>query len=289
MNGVWSNFNDADTQSNFDVIPKGTLAKVRLTFRPGGYDDPPRGLTGGLATQNPTTGSIYMSCEYVITEGQYAKRKIWSLIGLLSRKGPEWGNMGRSFIRGILNSAHGVSDKDTSPRAIQARCINSFHDLDGIEFLAKIDMEKDQYDQDKNVIKFAITPDHKEYKTYMGTAVPPTQGAYNPQPQTPQGAYSPQPQGAYNPQPHEAYGPQSPPPPVQVAPPPVQAPSTPVASPPVQAPPTPVASPPVQAAPSPVVPLPVQAAPSPVVPPPVQAPSPQPVPQQGFKQPAWAQ
>ena len=35
-------FNSA--QSNANVIPKGTLAKVRLTLRPGGFDDPSAGL-----------------------------------------------------------------------------------------------------------------------------------------------------------------------------------------------------------------------------------------------------
>ncbi len=38
MSGHWNDFNDA--QSNINLIPKGTLAKVRLTIRPGGFDDP---------------------------------------------------------------------------------------------------------------------------------------------------------------------------------------------------------------------------------------------------------
>jgi len=33
MSGPWNDFNSA--QSNTNVIPKGTLAKVRLTLRPG--------------------------------------------------------------------------------------------------------------------------------------------------------------------------------------------------------------------------------------------------------------
>ena len=42
--------------------------------------------------------------------------------------------------------------------------------LDGIEFLGKVDWEKDQNGQDKSVIKAAITPDHKEYAALMGGA-----------------------------------------------------------------------------------------------------------------------
>ena len=76
-------------------------------------------------------------------EGQYAKRKIWTLIGLFSPKGPEWGNMGRSLIRGMLNSARGLSDKDVSPQAQAARRIAGFADLDGLEFVARIDVGSD--------------------------------------------------------------------------------------------------------------------------------------------------
>ena len=45
--GSWNDFNDA--QSNTNLIPKGTLAKVRLTIRPGGFDDASQGWTGGYA------------------------------------------------------------------------------------------------------------------------------------------------------------------------------------------------------------------------------------------------
>ena len=164
MTTNWTDFNDADAQNAYDLIPKGTIAPVRMTIKPGGYDDPNRGWTGGYGTQNLATSSVYLNCEFVITEGQYARRKIWSLIGLFSPKGPEWGNMGRSFVRGILNSSRGISEKDKSPQAAQARCIGGLADLDGIEFLARIDVEKDQHDDPKNVIKFVITPDHKEYR-----------------------------------------------------------------------------------------------------------------------------
>ncbi|OSM04462.1 hypothetical protein [Magnetofaba australis] len=173
MNGNWTDFNDAESQQSFDLIPRGTIAPVRMTVKPGGYDDPNRGWTGGYAKQNPETGAVYLNCEFVITAGQYAKRKVWSRIGLFSPKGPEWGNMGRSFVRAILNSSRGLKDKDNSPNAQQARRINGFADLDGIEFLAKIDVEKDQRDgSDKNTIQFAITPDRKEYEGFNASVAP---------------------------------------------------------------------------------------------------------------------
>ena len=161
-------FNNAEDQTGFDLIPKGTLVKVRMTIRPGGFDDPSQGWTGGYATQSQTTGSVYLNCEFVVLEGKYARRKMWSLIGLHSPKGPEWANMGRAFIKGILNSARGVHPGDNSPQAQQARRIQGFQDLDGIEFVARVDVEKDQNGEDRNVVKQAITPDHKDYAALMG-------------------------------------------------------------------------------------------------------------------------
>jgi len=161
-------FNNAEDQTGFDLIPKGTLVKVRMTIQPGGFDDPSQGWTGGYATQSQTTGSVYLNCEFVVLEGKYARRKMWSLIGLHSPKGPEWANMGRAFIKGILNSARGVHPGDNSPQAQQARRIQGFQDLDGIEFVARVDVEKDQNGEDRNVVKQAITPDHKDYAALMG-------------------------------------------------------------------------------------------------------------------------
>ncbi|MES9843207.1 MAG: hypothetical protein ABW131_01060 [Candidatus Sedimenticola sp. 6PFRAG5] len=172
MTSTWNDFNSADDQNSFDLIPKGTLVKVRMTIKPGGYDDPAQGWTGGYATQNQTTGSVYLNCEFVVLDGPYTRRKMWSLIGLHSNKGPEWANMGRAFVKGILNSARGLHPQDNSPQAQQARRISGFADLDGIEFVGKVEMEKDQYGDDKNVIKMAITPDRKEYAGVMGNIAP---------------------------------------------------------------------------------------------------------------------
>jgi hypothetical protein len=48
---AWNDFNDADSQqSGFDLIPKGTVVPVRMTIKPGGYDDPEQGWGGGYAT-----------------------------------------------------------------------------------------------------------------------------------------------------------------------------------------------------------------------------------------------
>ena len=103
----------------------------------------------------------------MLLEGPHARRRVWSLIGLISPKGPEWGNMGRSLVRGILNSACGLSEKDTSPQAQTIRRIEGLHVLDGIEFLARIDVGKDQNGEPKSEIRFAVMPNHKDWQAFL--------------------------------------------------------------------------------------------------------------------------
>lgn len=173
----WTDFNDAEQQQGFDIIPKGTVVPVRMTIRPGGHDDPSQGWIGGYATRNDTTGSVYLNCEFVILEGSYARRKVWSVIGLHSPKGTDWANMGRSLIRAILNSARGLSEKDESPQAQAQRRISSFADLDGIEFLARIDIGTDAKGETKNEIRVAVTPGSKDWQGFEGAG-----GHWRPQP-----------------------------------------------------------------------------------------------------------
>ena len=41
-------------------------------------------------------------------------------------------------------------------------------ELDGLEFLARVDIEKDAKGQDRNVVKVAVEPDHSDYAKLMG-------------------------------------------------------------------------------------------------------------------------
>ena len=84
MSDNYFDFQDADPQqSGFDLIPKGAVVPVRMTIKPGGYDDPGQGWGGGYATESFETGSVYLAAEFVVTAGDHAKRKMWSNICLL--------------------------------------------------------------------------------------------------------------------------------------------------------------------------------------------------------------
>lgn len=164
----WMNFSDAEEHvDRSGLIPANTLVKVTIKIKAGGYNDEQQGWTGGYATR-AESGSIYLSAEYTIMGGPFDKRKVWSLIGLYSPKGPEWGNQGRSFIRAMLESARGVAATDLSERAHKARQIASFAELDGMQFVAKVGIAKgkDGYD-DKNEIQTVIPATHKDYAALM--------------------------------------------------------------------------------------------------------------------------
>lgn len=162
------NFNTAESINSYDLIPANTLAKVSLHIKKGLYCDHAKGLSCGYPTLSRFTGALYLACEFTVIEGKYAKRKIWSNIGIHSDKNNNrWGDMGRSFIKSIINSAKGLTSKDQSDSAKNLRRIKDFSDLEGLEFAAKIQIEKDDKGLEQNVIKSAITPEHKEYERIM--------------------------------------------------------------------------------------------------------------------------
>jgi len=156
--------NTADKQSSFDLIPAKTIVKAIMTIRPGGQGD------GGWLTDSKTSDAQMISGEFVVTEGEYAKRRWWQYMvisgGKQDAKGNSIaGNISRQTLRAILESARGINPDDITPEAMAKRQIKSWGDFNGIEFICRIGVEKDktgQYD-DKNKILEVITPDMKDY------------------------------------------------------------------------------------------------------------------------------
>lgn len=154
-------FNNAAEQTNFELIPANTIAKARLVLKVG--NDP----ADPAITHSKNGDTSYLNCEFIILEGPYARRKIFDKIGLSGND--TWINMGKARIRAILESAKGINPKDMSESAIRGRQINSFEELNNLDIVIKIGIERDkngQY-QDKNRVTSIITPDHISYSEYM--------------------------------------------------------------------------------------------------------------------------
>jgi hypothetical protein len=164
---IMMNFNDAEPQTEFGLIPANTIAKARLTIKPGNdFSDP-------FLTRSKNGESTYLDCEWIIMEGEFARRKIFDKIGI--KGSDQWINMGKAKIRAILESAKNIDPKDMSEATMAARKIDSVSELERLEPIIKIGIEHDRGGvyQDKNKVASIITPDHKLYKTYIsGSDVP---------------------------------------------------------------------------------------------------------------------
>lgn len=164
-------FNKVEPQKvEFPLIPKDTILKVKMGITYGGYGE------DNALTQNEITGSIGLKANFVVVDGEYANRNIIQFIGYkgtkLNEEGRDiWGDSGKSLLRGLVESAKGISSKDISVLATGQRKV-SLKELDGIIALVKIGIESDKSGKysDKNKIKYAITPDHAKYHDYMSQA-----------------------------------------------------------------------------------------------------------------------
>ena len=165
-------FNTAEKQVTFDLLPVGTIAPMTLAIRAGGA-----GPDGSL-TQSKSSDVQFLNVEFTVTEGQFARRKIFQNLTVAGGKLDENGrskaaSITKSFLRAIIDSANGLDPEDDSPAARQKRVKNGYADFNGMTFLGKIGIEKgkDGY-ADKNKIVEAITKGHKAYGTPTQSAAP---------------------------------------------------------------------------------------------------------------------
>ena len=149
-------FNDADTQRNFDVIPDGTIATVRMKVRPGNAGE------GGWLRRSKDGLSEALDCEFVVLDGEFAKRKFWTLLTIKGETAghAEAARISGERIRAALESARGVRPDDNSDAAKAARRVASWGELDGLCFVCRIGVEPaaNGY-KAKNRLDFVVTPD----------------------------------------------------------------------------------------------------------------------------------
>jgi hypothetical protein len=160
-------YNDADQQRSGELIPEKTVCKLMMTIRPGNA-----GPEGWL-TDSASSDAQYLNAEFTVLEGPFVNRKLWQNMvvsgGKQNEKGQSIaGEITRSTLRAMLESARNIQPTDMSEAACVKRRVQSFSEFDQMIFVAKIGIEKgkDGY-QDKNKIAVVITPDKKEYQAVM--------------------------------------------------------------------------------------------------------------------------
>lgn len=176
-------FNDAEQQQIFELIPNNTIVPLVMYIRPGGTGP------NGILRQSKSSDAEMLDCEFTVESGPYAKRKIFQMFtlsgGKLDEKGESiGGKISRQTLRAILESARGINPDDTSEAARQARRINDWLDFNGMTFLARLGVEKDRTGQynDKNKIKSVIVPGERDYQRPGAGAQPASQPGWQTQP-----------------------------------------------------------------------------------------------------------
>lgn len=159
--------NDAGPQQNFDLIPDGTVAKIVGIIRPGSVSRPGQeAFDGGWLTASQRSDVLYLNYEFTVADGEFRGRKFWQNFtvhgGTLNERGESkaW-NITKSTMRAMLNSARGVHPEDESPNALAARRINTWGEVNAIEFTAKIGIKKANPNSgycDQNQIAKVIEP-----------------------------------------------------------------------------------------------------------------------------------
>jgi hypothetical protein len=168
-------FNTAGAQQSFDVIPEGTIVVVQINIRPGGAGEE------GLLKRSNNGKAEMLDCEFVVVEGEHAKRRFWANMVV---SGTEDGHaqaakFTNETLRAILECVRGFKYADVSEEAKAARNAK-YAEFDGMRFMCKVGVEPahDGY-RAKNILPLGgvITPDQtKEWRPIEQAPRPPTKG-----------------------------------------------------------------------------------------------------------------
>ena len=182
--------NDVEPQTSGELIPDGTFAKVVMTIRKGGTDGMSEVDRGLLKRSNqPGSDVLMLDAEFTIAEGPYARRKFWQNFtvqgGKLDEQGQSIGwKISKSIFRAMIDSALGLSPDDMSEAAKAKRVLRGLADLDGISFVAKIQIEPSRNPayKDANKLEHVVLPTAPEWQKVMAGETVPAQPSHRARP-----------------------------------------------------------------------------------------------------------
>jgi hypothetical protein len=130
-----------------------------MNIRPGNVGP------GGILKRSGKGQAEGLDAEFIVVEGEYAKRKFWSFMVLdgTTDGHAQAKDITMRRLRAILESVRGIKPEDVS-EAAKAKRSAEYSDFDGMRFLCKLGVEpaNDKYPA-KNILKEVITPDRKEW------------------------------------------------------------------------------------------------------------------------------
>jgi hypothetical protein len=175
MNEMTFDMNDVAPQQSGDLIPDGTFAKVTMSIRKGGTDGASEVDRGLLKPSNqPGSDVLMLDAEFTVAEGPHARRKFWQNFtvqgGKLDEQGQSIGwKISKSQFRAMIDSALGLNPEDMSEAAKAKRVLRGLADLDGITFVAKIQIEPNRNPayKDANKLDHVVLPTAPEWRQVM--------------------------------------------------------------------------------------------------------------------------
>ena len=182
--------NDVAPQQSGDLIPDGTFAKLVMTLRKGGADGMSEADRGLLKVSNqPGSDVLMLDAEFTVAEGPHARRKFWQNFtvqgGKLDEQGQSIGwKISKGQFRAMIDSALGLNPEDMSEEAKAKRVLRGLADLDGISFVAKIQIEpnRDPAYKDANKLEHVVLPTAPEWQKVMAGEPVPAQPSNKPRP-----------------------------------------------------------------------------------------------------------
>ena len=182
--------NDVAPQQAGDLIPDGTFAKVTMSIRKGGVDGMSEVDRGLLKSSNQPGSDVRMvDAEFTVAEGPFARRKFWQNFtvqgGKLDEQGQSVGwKISKSQFRAMIDSALGLNPEDMSDAAKAKRVLRGLADLDGITFVAKIQVEPNRNPayKDANKLDHVVLPTAPEWQKVMAGEQVPAQPSNRPRP-----------------------------------------------------------------------------------------------------------
>ena len=182
--------NDVAPQQAGDLIPDGTFAKVTMSIRKGGVDGMSEVDRDLLKSSNQPGSDVRMvDAEFTVAEGPFARRKFWQNFtvqgGKLDEQGQSVGwKISKSQFRAMIDSALGLNPEDMSDAAKAKRVLRGLADLDGITFVAKIQVEPNRNPayKDANKLDHVVLPTAPEWQKVMAGDQVPAQPSNRPRP-----------------------------------------------------------------------------------------------------------
>lgn len=182
--------NDVAPQQSGDLIPDGTFAKVTMSIRKGGTDGMSEADRGLLKSSNqPGSDVLMVDAEFTVAEGPFVRRKFWQNFtvqgGKLDEQGQSIGwKIAKSQFRAMIDSALGLNPEDMSDAAKAKRVLRGLADLDGITFVAKIQIEPNRNPayKDANKLEHVVLPTVPEWQKVMAGEMVSAQPSNRPRP-----------------------------------------------------------------------------------------------------------